>query len=67
MPVGEVATAASRHENLLASFVRTFENDDTPATASCHACTHEAGGAAAQNNDIVIIHCANIAAEIAAP
>lgn len=67
MQVGEVATAATRHQYFLANFVRTFENDDAPATVSCHACTHEPGGAAAQNNDIEFIHAANIAAEIAAP
>ena len=67
MQVSEVATATTGHQYFLANLVRSFENGNTPATVPRHARTQESGGAAAQNNDIVIIHGANIAGAIAAP
>ena len=64
MQVGEVTTATTRHEYLLADLVRAFEHDDAAATIPSRDGTHESGGATANNDDVEIVHGRNIAGGI---
>lgn len=65
MQVSEVTAAATRHQYFSTDRVRTFQYDNAAATVACGNGTHKSGGAAAQNNDIVIIHGGNITGAIA--
>jgi len=58
--VSEVATAATRHQDLLADLVRTLQNDDAAITLPRRDGAHKAGRATAKNNDVEIAHRSNI-------
>jgi hypothetical protein len=58
--VGEVAAPAAGHQDFLADPVGPLENNDFSATACCGYRAHEAGGSAANDEDIGICHAARI-------
>jgi hypothetical protein len=61
MHIGEVAPPASGHKNLFAYLVRTFQHHDAAAPLTRRDGTHKTGSATADDNDIIVIHCCNIA------
>ncbi len=54
--VGEVASAASGDQDLLADAFGVVEQDNPAATAAGLDCAHHAGGARSQNYDINLLH-----------
>lgn len=56
MDVGEVASAASGDQDLLADAFRMVQQDNAPATPTCFDCAHHAGRACSQNYDINLLH-----------
>lgn len=59
--IGEVTTPPAGHQDFLADLVRTFEDDDVPPMSRGGNCTHKAGGAATNDEDIGIRHAGRIA------
>ena len=57
MEVGEVAAATAGDKNLAARPGAVVQNEDTQASAAGFEGAHEAGGAGAEDDAVVMIEC----------
>jgi len=64
MQVGEVAAAATRHQDFFADLVGAFEHDHTSSAIAGRDCAQEPGSTATDDDYVSICHDERIAAPV---